>query len=112
MPKDKYGNRLTWKEFGARWREGIEGITPQQKIKVQIGGTRIILIGLILGLAVSLYGYQRLWWMAIVLSGALIVTSVQYIGLEQQKIVFDKIDAQFADPEESEILNPDRQLIR
>jgi len=36
MPKDRYGNKLTWKEFISRWKEGIEGITPSQRIKTQL----------------------------------------------------------------------------
>jgi hypothetical protein len=83
--KDKEGNKITGKEFLSRWKEGIEGITPLQKIKTQITATRIQLLGLICGLIVTGIAYKTLWWVAIVLIGALINTGVQYLGLTQQR---------------------------
>lgn len=91
---DKEGNKLSFTEFIGRWKTGISGITAQQKLKTQITGTRIILIGLFLGLFVALYGWKNLWWVAIILVGALINTVTQYIGLIQQKKVFDDIERQ------------------
>ena len=82
--KDKEGNKLTTKEFFSRWKKGIEGITPIQKLKTQVTGTRITLVGLILGLGVSIYGWKKLWWVAIVLTGAILNTGVQYLGQKQQ----------------------------
>ena len=98
--KDKEGNKLTFKEFMKKWGEGIEGISPLQKIKTQIGGTRIMLIGLFLGLCVSIYGWKNLWWVGIILIGALLNTGVQYLGLIQQRKILDNIEKQFAEPEE------------
>ena len=34
--KDKEGNKLTFKEFMAKWKDGIENITPLQKLRTQI----------------------------------------------------------------------------
>lgn len=82
--KDKYGNKLTIKEFFKRWGKGIDGITPLQKLKTQQSGTLITLIGLFLGLAVSIYAWEKLWWVAIVLIGAIMNTGVQYLGQRQQ----------------------------
>ncbi len=85
MPKTKDGEKITWKEFMGRWGEGIEEITPIQKIKTQIIGTRISLVGIFLGICVTLYGWENLWWVAIILIGALINTGVQYLGIVQQR---------------------------
>ncbi len=84
MPKDKQGNKLTWKEFFRKWKEGIDGITPIQKTKTQILGTRISLFGVLMGLVISTIAYKQLWWVAIILLGALINMGVQYLGLTQQ----------------------------
>jgi hypothetical protein len=92
MPKDKQGNKITWKEFLSRWKDGINGITPLQKTKTQITGTKIQLLGLFLGLIVTTIGYKNLWWVAIILLGALINTAVQYLGLSQIIETFKKID--------------------
>ena len=85
MPKDKQGNKLTWKQFFARWKEGINGITPIQKLQTQIIATRIQLLGIFLGLIVCILGWKTVWWLGIILLGALINTVVQYIGLVQNK---------------------------
>jgi len=52
--KDKEGNKLTYKEFIGRWKEGIEGITPKQRIKSQMTGYKITMLGMILGIIFSL----------------------------------------------------------
>jgi len=88
---DREGNKLSFKQFISRWKKGIEGITPQQKIKTQILGTRIILLGLFLGLIVSLIAWRNFWWVAIVLTGALINTTIQYLGLIQQMNILRNI---------------------
>ena len=97
---DKNGNKLNTKEFINRWKEGIEGITPIQRLKTQLVGTRIILIGLILGLCVSLYGWKNLWWVAIVLVGAILVNGVQYLAQRQQVKMFDNLEKQSVELEE------------
>lgn len=91
---DKQGNKLTFKQFMSRWKRGIEGITPLGKVKSQIQGTRIMLLGLILGLVMSLISYKNFWWVAIILIGGLINTGIQYLGLVQQKILLENIDKQ------------------
>ncbi len=83
--KDKEGNKITYKEFMGRWKGGIERITPLQKIKTQITGTRISLTGIFLGICVTIYAWENFWWVAIILIGALINTGVQYLGLTQQR---------------------------
>ena len=106
--KDKFGNKLTFKEFITKWGEGISGISPLQKLKTQIGGTKIMLIGLFLGLCVSIYGWKNLWWVGIILIGALLNTGVQYLGLKQQKKILDDLEEQFKEPEEDNVLDLDK----
>ena len=98
--KDKEGKKISLKEFKDRFKQGVEGITPLQTLKTQILGTRIILLGLFLGLIVSIYGWKNLWWVAIILIGALINTGIQYLGLVQQKKRLEYIEKQFEEPEE------------
>jgi len=107
--KDKEGNKLTLKEFFKRWGEGIEGITPVQKLKTQLLGTRISLIGMFLGLCVSIYGWENLWWIGIILIGAIINTGVQYLSLKQQLNMFNKMD-QYDEVDLGDILNEDDDI--
>ena len=98
--KDKKGEKISFKEFMKRFKEGIETINPLQKIKIQLGGTKIMLIGLFLGLFVSIYGWRNLWWVGIILIGAILNTGVQFLGLRQQKKILDDLEKQFAEPDE------------
>ena len=90
--KDKEGNYLTTKEFFKKWGEGINGITPIQKLKTQLTGTRITLIGLFCGLFISIYGWSKLWWVGIILIGAILTTGVQYLGFKQQYIQLKNLE--------------------
>jgi hypothetical protein len=85
MPKTKSGEKITWKEFFSRWKKGIEGITPIQQINAQINFTIIIIIGIVLGLFATIFTFKQLWWLTIILTGALGNTSVQLLSLLQQR---------------------------
>jgi len=104
MPKTKDGERIDWKEFFRRWGEGIKEITPKQKLKTQLLGTRISIVGLLLGLGVSIYAWEKMWWVGIVLIGAIINMSVQYLGFKQQLNQFNKMD-QYEEVELDDVLN-------
>ena len=93
MPKDKLGNQLTWKEWFKKWGEGIEGTTPEQKVRIQIGATRITMLGFFLGLVMAVVGYKTLWWLGIILLGGLINTCVTYISLMQQRKGFKQMNS-------------------
>jgi len=93
VPKDKLGNQLTWKQYFKKWGEGIEGTTPEQKVRIQIGATRITMLGFFLGLVMAVVGYKTLWWLGIILLGGLINTIVTYISLIQQRKVFKQINS-------------------
>ena len=59
MPKDKYGNKLTWKQYGERWKKGIEGITPYQQARTTYKSTYIIIIGIVLGIVYSIINIKH-----------------------------------------------------
>ena len=94
MPLTKSGEEIDWKEYFHRWKLGIQGITMEQKLTVQIRGVQIMIIGILMGLFVSIFGWKKLWWVVIILIGVLINTIVQYLGLLQQKIMFNNINKQ------------------
>ena len=101
--KDKEGNKLTSKEFIDKWKVGIENITPLQKTKTQLTGTKITLLGLVLGLCVTIYGWKNLWWVAIILVGAILTTGVQYLATKQQKKLYQDIEDKFKEATEDEV---------
>ena len=82
---DKQGNKLTMKEFFSRWRKGLEGVTPYQQTTMQIWSTWIMIVGIICGIVITLFALQTVWWLTIILTGALFNTGVQLLGLWQKK---------------------------
>lgn len=90
MIKDKQGNKYTYKEFIAKWKQGIEGITPLQQVKGQVNGTRVLILGIILGMIACAFTIQKLWWVEIILGASLFNTYISLIGLKQKKKVLEQ----------------------
>jgi len=93
MPKTRDGEVITWDEFFKRWKAGINGITPLQKLKAQCNGINIQLVGLLLGFVISVKNYNKLWWLGIILFGGLVVTGVQKLGVKQQINTIKDLDS-------------------
>lgn len=117
--KTKDGERISFREFMLRFKNGLTNITPVQKIKTQVVGTRITLLGLFLGLIVTIIAIKILWWVMIILIGAIINTGVQYLGLIQQKRLLENMEKMFEDnipnenggkKDETKLLSKDRSV--
>jgi len=90
--KDKFGNELTFKEFMARWKSGIESVNPLQQTKMQIYSTWIIIIGLLCGIIMCIIGIKNLWWLMIILIGGLFNSSIQLLSLIQKKNLLQRFE--------------------
>ena len=90
--KDKEGNELTRSEFMQRWKRGLEGITPLQQNKSQVWSFRIMIIGILAGIVISIMGIKDLWWLTIILVGALFNTSIMYLGVWQKVKLLERIE--------------------
>ncbi len=104
--KDKEGNELSFKEFCARWKKGMEGITPLQQITMQYKSTWIMIIGILCGIVVVGMVIKELWWLLVILVGALFNTVVQQLGTWQKKRVFEAM-VNVVDGEEHEGIEGD-----
>jgi len=93
--RDKKGNWIDYKEFNKRFKEGVAGISPLQITSQQLMGMRIVLLGLLCGITVSLFNFKNLWWLFIILFGSLYVNITQYIGTWQKKKALEDIEKQF-----------------
>lgn len=82
---DREGNKLTPREFFSRWKQGIISISQYEQVKAQIRSTWLVVVGIICGLVISIINAQTLWWLCIVLLGALGNTMVQLISLIQRR---------------------------
>ncbi len=109
--RDKKGKWIDAKEFFSRLKGGIEETTALQKTKLQMGGTRLMLLGITLGLIMSLIAYKQMWWVAIILLGALINTGVQYLGLIQQRMAYEEVAKQIKIAEEESKKEEDKKVV-
>jgi len=88
--KDKFGNELTTKEFFQRWKMGIQKVTPLQQMKVNLIGNSLVLCGVIVGLITTFI--LKVWWLFIILSGSLFLSSMGFLSNLQKYWVFKKIN--------------------
>lgn len=90
MPTTKEGEKITYREFGKRWKAGIEAITPFQQTKIQLFGHVQIMIGILAGLyfsAQASYG-----WLFLILLGSFFVSGVGMLGTYQRFLALKKIE--------------------
>jgi len=88
--RDKDGKMIDAKEFKERFNQGLQSVTPlQQTYSIQFG-TFIILIGIIIGIITSII--TKIYWLTTVLSGALIVNGVSFLGNWQRIRALKKVE--------------------
>ena len=90
MPRDKAGNVLTWKEFFARWKQGIQQVTPLQQLKSSLFGYIIVFAGIIWGIVMAIILKQ--YWLMTILIGSFVITAVQVLGTYQKYAILSKIE--------------------
>ena len=81
MLKDRTGKQITIKEFFQRWKAGIEQIDPVYTLKIQLYSNIIIVIGIVLGLIISLFNIKKFWWIIAILLGSLILQIQAILGI-------------------------------
>ncbi|KKN22721.1 hypothetical protein LCGC14_0912230 [marine sediment metagenome] len=86
------GETITGKEYLSRWKQGIQKVGILHQTKIQVRSTWIIIIGILAGLVISAINFKTLWWLFIILCGALGNTSVQLISLIQKKNLLDSLE--------------------
>lgn len=101
--KTKTGEKITIKEFMKRWKEGIENITPQQRLSNEKNSTLIMLIGYLVGF-ISLIVFRDSFvvsWFAyglmLIFLGSVWSQGVKFLALRQQLKIFKNMDNQSMD---------------
>ena len=90
--KDKSGKWIDAKEFKERFAQGVDGVSALQQIKAQVLFSWITIIGLLCGVVVSIYRWNTLWWLIIVLLAGIGNTVIGLIGLLQKKKALAQIE--------------------
>ena len=80
------------KQFFKRWKEGIEGITKKQQIKMQVQSMYIMLLGISLGIMISMINLKDLYWLLIILIGGYFNATIGILSLMQQYRMIKKIE--------------------
>ncbi len=86
------GEEITGKEYMKRWKVGIMKVGMLSQTKIQVRSTWITVVGLIAGLVIGLINIKTLWWLVIILVGALGNTAIQLIGLIQKRNLLDNLE--------------------
>lgn len=98
--KDREGKEVSWNEFKERWARGIKEVTPIQRLESSIFFQKIMTLGFFLGLCLSIYNYETMWWLAIILFGGTGINIIQYKSLKQQYDIYKNIEDSIKKQEE------------
>ena len=90
LMKDKSGKEITTKEFMQRWKQGIQTVTPFQQTKINIMGSILVLVGVVIGLIIMFT--TKTWWLLIILCGSLFLSSTSFIQILQKYFVLSKLN--------------------
>jgi len=96
--KDKDGNKLSFKEFSKRFKEGFTAITPQQRLKNELISTGISEVGYIVGLIALIIFRDKLLvsWFAygliLIFVGSVWSTGLKFLITKQQLNSFKNTD--------------------
>ncbi len=68
-----------------RWKKGMMKVGIISQTNIQVRSTWITVVGIIGGIIISLIDLKNLWWLFIILLGALGNTVIQLIALIQKR---------------------------
>ena len=99
--------KLGKEEFIKRLQKGFDGITPTQRVKGELNGVYITLLGMVTGLVVvPIVRLTGIWyWAELLLLGGLVMTVWQLIGKLQQYRILKKQDEIMKELEEQNANN-------
>ena len=78
MPTTKLGEKISWKEFMIRWKNGIQNVSQLQQAFFGLIGYVLVLIGILIGLYATFI--TKSWWIFIILLGSLLLTGLSFLG--------------------------------
>lgn len=98
MLKTRSGEKITWKQFFARWKEGMETLSPSQRLKNEFISTTITWVGYIVGLVALIVYRDKLivsWFaygLMLIFFGCVWSTGIKVLGIINQLRFFKKMD--------------------
>lgn len=96
MLKTKDGEKISIGEAMKRFKDGVENITPLQKLQNEIRGNYIIFSGFFVALVAVIIGLDDIGLIAygliLIFIGSIITTGLKILGLRQQLKFFKNMD--------------------
>jgi len=101
--KTKSGEVISWKEFGKRWKTGMQNLSPKQRSQNDILSTWITLIGFIASIIALLFFNDKFglvtYGIIIIFIGSIYSNSIKLFSLYGQLKVFQNIENQLKESE-------------
>lgn len=103
MPKKKDRTKITWKEFFKLWKEGINNITPVQKLKNDVRANFTMFVGYLVGLTSLIIYFKKfvtpLFTIALIIIflGAAWSSGIKWWALKLQLKLFSQFDTNAID---------------
>lgn len=101
--KDREGNKITAKEFAQRFKEGINNITPIQKLENDMRSTFVSMIGFLISfiaLIVFIGDMPNTWLtygLMLVFLGSIWSNLIKFLSFRVQLIAFKNTDSESID---------------
>ncbi len=103
MPTTKSGEKISWKEWMKRWKQGIEGITPIQRLKNELISSYIGFVGNLICIACLIIFRDKLlvqWFsygLILIFIGTTWSTGIKILTTRQQLKFFKNMDSSSMD---------------
>lgn len=88
--KDKEGNKLSFRQFLGRWKDGVSRATPLQQTRIMLWSFIPVFAGVIWGIVITFMAGT--YWMTLILAGSLPLVSVNFLGTYQRLYSLKKVD--------------------
>lgn len=83
---------MSIKQFMARWKKGIQEVTPYQQTKIIYKNTWLVVVGISLGIYYSITQFEILYWLAIILIASLVNTLIAQLGTYQKLKMLEQFE--------------------
>lgn len=90
--KNNKQNALDNDSFLNKWMQGIRDITPFQQARITYFNTYIMVFGILAGVIISFIGWEKLWWLGVILLAALFNTIIIQVSNYQKYHALKKIE--------------------
>ena len=105
--RTKSGEIISWKEFGKRWKIGMQNLTPKQRTQNDILSSWIVLLGFVLSIAALIFFNEELgmltYGLIIIFIGNTYANGIKLFSLYGQLKVYTNMENMFKEQNKEEV---------